>query len=132
MGAGTGWSVGQSVAEELGWRRKRDLPSSDSDIGDLTCKLLCQVFAATDLDQDGRLSTQELGLVPIPSAQFLGLVDLDDNTFVDPSEFNECLPSRTVHLCEDCGICTDMTDVDGLESFMESGYYVPANGRIYV
>lgn len=124
--------MGQSVAEELGWRRKRDLPSSDSDVGDLTCKLLCQVFAATDRDQDGRLSPEELGLVSIPSAQFLGLVDLDDSTFVEPSVFNECLPPRTVHLCNDCGICTDMTDVDGLEYFMESGYYVTATGRIYV
>lgn len=131
-GVNAGMAAGAAAGAMIGWRRKRNLPSSESDPIEFPCKLLCQVFTATDRDQDGHLSPEELGLVPVPSAQFLGLVDVDDNTFVEPSEFNDCLPSRTLHLCHDCGICEDLSQVDGLESFMESGYYVPSTGRIYV
>lgn len=111
--ANAGIIAGAAAGAAVGWRRRRELPFSDSGVNELPCKLLCQAFAATDRDQDGRLSPEELGLVPVPSAQFLGLLDLDDNTFFEPSdlrEYRERLLRAAMEesLCTNAGACPSL------------------------
>jgi hypothetical protein len=91
LGGGYGFDLGHTVADRMGWRRKRNLFSTDSNSNQFSCELLHQAFLSSDRNQDGRLSIEEFGFTTDQSVQLLKNLDLDNSAFIEPNELNPCL-----------------------------------------
>ncbi|KAI1700455.1 hypothetical protein Ddc_18091 [Ditylenchus destructor] len=131
VGGAGGFNLGADFADYIGYRRKRSLILGDYDSNRFACELLRQVFLASDHNQDGRLSIEEFGFIADQSAQSLESLDLDNNTFIEPREFNSCLSSRRLRRCYNCGNCESSYPMYSMPVY-QTGYYIPATNVIYI